>query len=298
MLLAAAALSSAADARADDPRRVKWSPDWRRVGWPEAGAVVGLTAASVGIAGYWNPPTSASWSTPVLFDLPVRDALRGRTASAQSTAAELSDDLYKGAVFAPYLVDVYLVSLGVHENADVALQMLLIDMQSLGFTGVVSLSTERAVGRARPYTRDCGPDGSVVGENGQKLFNACGGSGDFQSFYSGHAAATATMAGLTCVHHQHLPLYGGGLADALVCGFMIGVSAATGVARVVADRHWASDVVVGWSVGAFSGYVIPSLLHYGFTSHGGPLAPPHAARALPMIAAVPGGLEIGAGGVF
>jgi membrane-associated phospholipid phosphatase len=87
---------------------------------------------------------------------------------------------------------------------------------------------------------------------------------DYKSFYSGHAAATATMAGLTCVHHRHLPLYGGGFPDLVPCLIMSGIAIVTGVTRIVADRHWASDVVIGWGVGAVSGYVLPSWLHYGF----------------------------------
>jgi membrane-associated phospholipid phosphatase len=293
------ALTLAGPARAEDPRRVKWSEDWPRVRLAEVVNIVGLTVASAAIAAYWQPPTSASWHQAILFDDWARDLLRGQTYKTQATAADLSDWLYKGAVFAPYLIDVYFVTLGVHENADVGVQMLLINLQSLGITGVLSLAAERAVGRSRPYVRDCGPDGKVRSPSGEILYNSCGTEGDFQSFYSGHAAATATSAGLTCVHHQHLPLYGGGIADLTPCVLMIGVSAVTGVSRMVADRHWASDVIVGWSVGAFSGYVIPSLLHYGFGS-GRPvgelsLGPAHA---VPIIGVQPRGASIGLAGVL
>lgn len=295
-LIACAAL--ARGARAEDPHWVRWSADWPRVGWPEVSTVVGLTAGSLAITKYWDPPKSPNWSQPILFDSAVRDALKGRSASAQSSAANLSDYLYKGAVLAPYVIDVYLVALGVHESAEVALQMLVIDMQSLGLAGVASLSTERLAARARPYVRDCRADGTVVGSDGSRLDTTCGGTGDYQSFYSGHSAATATMAGLTCVHHQHIPLYGGGVSDALACVFMVSLSLTTGVARVVADRHWASDVIVGWGVGAFSGYVLPSLLHYGFTSGSRPLAARADVRVLPILTEIPGGLAIGAGGAF
>jgi len=33
---------------------------------------------------------------------------------------------------------------------------------------------------------------------------------------------------------------------------------------MVTDDHWGTDVLLGWTVGAVSGYVVPSLLHYGF----------------------------------
>jgi membrane-associated phospholipid phosphatase len=254
-------------ARAADPEKVEWSPDWPRVRLVEGLTIVAATVASYSIDSFSTTPSRANWRGGILFDDWVRDGLRGRTLQSQERAAQISDYLYKGAVFAPYLIDVWITTLGIHQNADVALQMLLMNLQSLGISGVVTLAAERTVGRARPYVGDCGPDGNVRDAQGRVLFNHCDGVGDNQSFYSGHAAAVTTMAGLTCAHHQHLPLYGGGAADLAPCLVMIGLAATTGVTRIVADRHWASDVVLGWGLGAVSGYVLPSLLHYGF-GHG------------------------------
>jgi hypothetical protein len=103
----------------------------------------------------------------------------------------------------------------------------------------------------------------VLDSHGQFL-EQCGTGNDNRSFFSGHATATATVAGLVCLHHQHLPLFGGGLADLAPCLAMIGVSVAAGILRLVDDEHWASDVMVGWADGFLSGYVLPSLLHFGF----------------------------------
>ena len=38
----------------------------------------------------------------------------------------------------------------------------------------------------------------------------------------------------------------------------------TGALRIVADQHWASDVLVGAAVGTFSGLAVPYFLHYGW----------------------------------
>jgi membrane-associated phospholipid phosphatase len=266
----------------------------------EIATVVGLTAGSLAISEDWTPPNRALWSSPILFDNAVRSALRGRTFAVQSTASQMSDYLYQGTVLAPYVVDVFLVTLSIHESADVAIQMLLMNMQSLGLSGVATLASEHAVGRARPYTRDCRADGSVVDARGRPLPNSCGNPEDFQSFYSGHTAATATMAGLTCAHHQHLPLYGGGtIAEAAPCVFMITASLTTGVTRIIADRHWATDVVTGAAIGALSGYVLPSLLHYGF-GHGKPIGEIRQGSVVlvPVPTAYPGGLGMGVGGLF
>ena len=262
-LLAGAALlgtlSQTAPAHADQEKTVQWNENWPRVHLVEVGAIVALTVGSIELS-LVKPPDHANWSGGILFDDGARKFFKSDSAKTQEFAATWSDNFYHGMVLAPYVIDNYIVALGVHQNADVALQMTLINLQSLGLSGVISLGAERTVGRARPYTAECsGPTrADKVG------FNHCDGVGEFESFYSGHAAAAFTMAGLTCVHHQHLPLYGGGLPDAMACIVMVSLATTTGVMRMVADRHYASDVLIGTTIGIINGYVLPSWLHYGF----------------------------------
>jgi hypothetical protein len=257
-LFAAMAFASV-DAAAQQEPTVTWNPNWRRVHWLEAVNVAALTVGSVLVHG--TPVAEeARWDGPILFDRPARNVLKLTTADGQRQAALASDFLYRSGVLAPYVVDNFVTVLGIHQNADVALQMTIINMQSLGLSGVVTLGVEHAVGRARPYVQDCNPKTGF-----DKIgYNNCGGIDDFQSFWSGHSAAVATMAGLTCVHHQKLPLYGGGVADELACAFMVSVMAASGVLRVLSDRHWTSDVMLGNAFGFFNGYVLPQIMHYGF----------------------------------
>jgi membrane-associated phospholipid phosphatase len=200
---------------------------------------------------------------------------------------------------APLVIDNYIVTLGVHQSADVAGQMLMINLQSLAMTGFLSLLAEHAVARERPFVPYCGADGHVRNARGQVLLNSCAGPSDNQSFYSGHSAITATMAGLTCAHHQHLPLYGGGVADLAPCLLMITASTTTGIARLMADKHWASDVVTGWTIGSFSGYVLPSVLHYGF-GHGTPVGELHVGdiTMMPTPTVLTRGAGLGLVGVF
>src|ERR1700733_557781 len=127
-------------AGATDPDRVEWSPDWPRGRLVEGLDILAFTVASYEIDAQWPPPHTASVHGGILFDGAVRTALRGRSPSAETTAGDLSDYLYKGGVIAPYIIDVYVVALGVHQNADVAVQMLLMDMQSLGIAGVISIA--------------------------------------------------------------------------------------------------------------------------------------------------------------
>jgi membrane-associated phospholipid phosphatase len=44
------------------------------------------------------------------------------------------------------------------------------------------------------------------------------------------------------------------LRKALPCGLGIAAAATTGLLRVAADKHWMTDVLVGWGVGGLIGY--------------------------------------------
>jgi hypothetical protein len=251
-------------AAAKDPERVEWSKDWPKFRLAEGLATIALGATTIAFS--FHHPSGTNYSGGILFDDWVRDHLKGTSFQQQSDWAKVSDYAFKGGVLLPNIVDVWIVALGVHQNAEVGIEMLMMNLQSLGIAGVLSVGSQRFVGRARPYQQDCGKDGKVRDANGNALWNSCGGDEDNQSFYSGHVAAVATMAGLTCAHHQHLPLYGGGVADLAPCVVMWGITAANGVGRIVADKHYASDVTLGLGVGFLAGYVVPSVLHYGFGS--------------------------------
>lgn len=71
-----------------------------------------------------------------------------------------------------------------------------------------------------------------------------------------------TSAGLICAHHLNVPLYGGGAPDIAACGTAVGLGLATGWMRMTADRHYASDIIVGTVLGFGGGFGLPLLLHY------------------------------------
>jgi hypothetical protein len=80
---------------------------------------------------------------------------------------------------------------------------------------------------------------------------------------------------------------------------MIGVSAATGVLRLIYDEHWASDVIVGWVDGFLSGYVLPSVLHFGFRDGHAPGEVRSGELDMaPTLLRCQGGSELGMVGVF
>jgi hypothetical protein len=65
---------------------------------------------------------------------------------------------------------------------------------------------------------------------------------------------------LICIHHVENELLGPPW-DALSCAGGYAVAATTATFRVVADVHYASDVLLGAAVGTLVGYSVP-LLHY------------------------------------
>ncbi|HEX6765938.1 MAG TPA: phosphatase PAP2 family protein, partial [Polyangiaceae bacterium] len=192
--------------------------------------------------------------------------LHGR--DGRDRAATWSDNVYYVLAAYPFVVDTAIVAAGVHGSGDVTVQMLAMNLESYAFAGAIALSAEK-VGRARPMTADCRKD--------PKYSDKCDSEVDLAlSFMSGHTTVAFASAGLICVHHQHLPLYGGGVPDLAAC--LLGLSAATtaGALRITSDNHWTSDVLLGAGVGIFGGYFLPSLLHYGFAS-----GPPKGASLLP-----------------
>jgi hypothetical protein len=66
------------------------------------------------------------------------------------------------------------------------------------------------------------------------------------------------------VHHELLPIYDGGLWDDVACASSLTLAFATGILRVVGDRHYASDVMFGAIAGFSLGYLYPWLFHYQY----------------------------------
>ena len=291
-LLALGAALVPRPAAAADPETVEWSPDWHRVNLLEGAAVIAMTFAATQVDQRIPYPQHAGWQGGILFDDWARDTFRGRTRAIQSTASTASDWMYRAGSLVPFVMDGYFGALSVHQNADVAIQLFFIDLEAYGVSALVSLGAEHVVGRARPYTESCNLT------EGGRLFHQCGTGNDARSFYSGHAAATSTTAGVVCAEHQHLPLFGGGFADLAPCLVMIGVSATAGIMRLVYDEHWASDVITGWIVGTAAGYVLPSVLHYGFGGRPPGQIDYGSIHALPTLLSYPSGAGAGLAGVF
>ena len=249
MLLTLAAGSGRA-ARAELPDLGSgWPEGWRRIGTAESASIAGLAGSAVALLLFLKAPDQPRWDSAILFDDSARNALRASAADARSRAGTLSNGAFVLAAY-PMVVDaVFLTWLG-KGQADAALQLALIDVEAVAITAILTTTMQRTIGRARPFVRECSsstPDPACSGSSNRRN----------TSFISGHASQAFAAASTLCVQHSRLSLYGS--ADWVVCPAALGIAAGTSLLRVVADRHWATDVAAGAVIGATVGAVVSAV---------------------------------------
>ncbi len=233
--------------------RVRWNPQWTRFGvgnYIGTGVMLAATLGSLMI-----PPVEDRWLKTNSFDVGARNALLLSTESGQLTARDASDVTLLLSTNL-LLVDSLVVAWWGHDAGDVAYEMVMMGVEALAFNNAINGLVSALTSRQRPYGL-----AACATEDGAKQID-CTSSKRYRSFFSGHASTTFAVAGVTCMHHAHLPLYGGGLPEMFTCASAFGLAAATATLRVVADQHWTSDVIVGSAFGTFSGLFIPWVLHY------------------------------------
>ena len=192
------------------------------------------------------------WSGPLGFDEQVRDALVLGSFDDRRVAARVSD-VTLTALLVYRAVDSLLVTWAGHDSGDAAWQMLAIDLQAISFSLAITNATKRAVERERPSGTACRED--------PRYDRRCVEQGVDGSFYSGHTSLAFTAAGLACIHHNYHALYGGD-GDVIACVAASLAATSVGFERILADRHYFSDVLLGSAVGVFSGTVMPFVSFY------------------------------------
>ncbi len=238
-------------AGAQNADAVRWHEDWPRVSAAEIVATELLLAGAL-VLERAAPEPLGSASGPVLFDDAARRALRLDDEADREAARNVSDTMLYSLLAWPIALDGVVVAGVAHASTDVFAQTSLVALESYAISWALVNATKVAVGRRRP-SDDCAPGDTRA---------TCDDANRRHSYPSGHAALAFTAAGLVCVSHRHLPLYGSGALDATACIGAVGLASTVSVLRVAADRHWTSDVLGGAFIGALSGFVVPSLLHY------------------------------------
>ncbi len=226
--------------------RLEWH--WKRVHWGEIAGTAALATGAIVVSVVAEP--SARWTRTNGFDDWFRDRLRV-SSTTQNRLGRASDALALTLIAFPVLVDSVGVALIGDKNKQVAGQLIAIQAQAFAMTGFLTSVTKVAAGRQRPDAEEQGCD---------ELGQDCG-SGVNGSFFSGHTSFAFTGAGLTCVEHRHLRLFGR-VGDPLACATTLTMASLTGVFRIMANKHWTTDVITGAGIGLLSGWFMPWLLHF------------------------------------
>jgi membrane-associated phospholipid phosphatase len=241
-----------------------------------------VTVGNVSFEILYQSEPRERWNRPILADATMRSWLRAGTAERRKRADDVSDYMWHGTQYYALLDGLLTPLVSDRFNTDVAFQVTLLNWQVIGLSGLLARLAHVTVGRTRPLLQNCSDDPDS--ENPCRFEGA--------SFVAGHAMMTSASAGLACAHHYALPLYGGGLADAVVCPVAVTSALTVGVLRMVADKHWLSDTVPSWLLGGSIGFGLPWFLHYG------PAAVRSVASPLPNTAIIPwlsdtsGGVEL------
>ena len=250
--LATALAWSALSAPAHAAEPLEWNPAWPRFR-PSEYVVTGFAgAASLGIYfGIYNA-SEPRWTGGILFDEAVRGALREHTRRALGAARFTSDLTVLTSLTWTVSIDSLAVPL-LRQRSEIAAQLTLMNVEAFAISSLITNSMFKVIGRARPSYQDCERD---------PYFDSLCHLNDTSSFPSGHTSSAFTAAGLSCAHHLHLNLYGDRRADVLACAGSLALASVTGTLRMVGDRHYLSDVLVGAIIGFGVGYGVPTLLHY------------------------------------
>ena len=210
------------------------------------------SSAAVGAAGVWawnrqQPPDSVRLASLDRSDLWGID--RGATDNWSPAAGTVSDVFEYATLAAP------VVYIAAEHSGEESGTLYLMYGETLLATNVVNLLLKSVFDRARPYAYNDDPPIS----NEELLRRST-----LRSFPSSHTAnAFASAVFLGTVYGKTHPgssgrtwVWAGGLAAATT----------TGVLRVVAGRHFPTDVVAGAAIGSAAGWLVPKMHESEFQS--------------------------------
>lgn len=199
--------------------------------------------AFLGIQFGFADPSECNWCVPPGFDVSVRNALVW--GDDRATAARIADGLMAGtgagalaALIVPALTDTGAKDIWALEDSVIILDSMLVTL-------AITEALKVGIARERPAF--------YFGE-GERTSS---GEGPNKSFPSGHTsfafAAATSAATLSFLRDYDSAPY---IAAA---GGTLAVS--TGLFRIFADKHWATDVITGAVLGGAIGFSMPFFLH-------------------------------------
>lgn len=246
------------DALREDARqsgRVRWDPSWPRYRADELVLTLGLGLV-IAMAEFLPTRSDPNWSIASDLDVAVQGALGLADPQARAGVALASDLLVTTLILWPLAVDSLLYA-GVGEGAwDVAWQLSLISLEVFAINHALNIAIKLLSRRERPIGVHCRERPGYASDP------HCQDPPPAESFWSGHVSNAFAGAALVCLHHDVLDLFGDAGADGAACGTALAMASATGLFRIMSDRHWVTDVLTGAVVGSLIGVLVPWLLHY------------------------------------
>ena len=200
------------------------------------GTSVGLFMNGLYIEGIKDPITESTLS--LLKSSTLSGIDQGTVSQFSNKASTQSDYLKDGIFLVPFSL---LLSKQGRENAN---ELLVMYTEVLAFNGSATFFSKNAMGRYRPYTYNPNVPLDL------KLTNT-----SRKSFFSGHTSHVASLSFFTAKVFNDL--YPESDFRYLVWGGAVVTPAITAYLRVKAGRHFPTDVIVGYGVGALIGYFIP-----------------------------------------
>jgi membrane-associated phospholipid phosphatase len=248
---AALAFGTALPAFAQEANGPSWPEHARRAGAAEyvTAGVLGVSTVALAL----HQPEHSHTSGPWLFDDPARDALRLESPGARDSA-DTASDVGLWTVTAYPFVDALLAATVLKADRRVPVEMAIQSALVITAASTVAYLTKNLVARERPFGPPCSEDPDYAPE--------CVLHAPPVSFMSGHSAVTFSAATISCVQHFQLKLYQDPVADAAACAVPLALATAVSVARMLADQHYATDVLAGAAIGTLSGLGLGLLLHY------------------------------------
>jgi len=207
-------------------------------------AVLGSTAILFGL-GFWADQGYAPLTPEEIGALDPETINwfdRSATRRYSPGAAKASDIMLYATMAAP--LSLALTDQGSRQPNTLGLMYL----ETYALQGGLTYLAKNLFARTRPYVYNDNPDIPLA----LKMEKT-----SRRSFYSGHtSAAFALMVFLASVFER---LHPDSSARGWVWGGCLTAAATTGYLRYAAGRHYPTDILVGAAMGAFVGYLVPSL---------------------------------------
>ncbi|MGK7390256.1 MAG: phosphatase PAP2 family protein [Candidatus Cyclobacteriaceae bacterium M2_1C_046] len=170
---------------------------------------------------------------------------RGAVFNNSTSAQSLSDVLLVSSFVFPLAAAITVPDQGVSKT-----NLLFLYAQTVLVTNSLNVFTKVVSSRKRPYVYN--PDVSLSQRTSRDAL---------ASFYSGHTVNVAAMTFLTAkILDDYYPE--SRLVDWVVWPLAAMLPAVQGYWRVQAGKHFISDVILGYGIGAVTGFMIPWLHHY------------------------------------